>query len=193
MRKYIAALLITMILSGICICSYAENISGLQEQSNEIAQELNETNNRLQAIQEEISINMQQLQELDNQMAQSQEQINKINIQVDELLVQIEENEQKLTKTQQEYDNIQGLLDARLIQMYETPQLGLLQVLFESKSVTEFLSTYYAMKELAEYDKELLGELNVYDEISKQPNRKNCALMPTVAVEKLLGELGYGK
>ena len=40
--------------------------------------------------------------------------------------------------------------------MYETPQLGFLQVLFDSKNVTEFLSTYYAMKELAEYDAELL-------------------------------------
>ena len=157
MSKYIIATLIVIILSGICICSYAEDISDLQGQSNEIVQQLNDTNNRLQAVQEEISANMQQLQELDSQMAQSQEQINKINVQVDELLLQITENEEKLTKTQQEYDDIQGLLDARLIQMYETPQLGLLQVLFEAKSISEFLSTYYAMKELAEYDKELLG------------------------------------
>lgn len=159
MRKYLIATLILIILNGICICSYAEDISSLQGQSNEIVQQLNETNNRLQAVQEEISANMQQLQELDSQMAQSQEQINEINVQVDELLLQITKNEEKLAKTQQEHDNIQGLLDARLIQMYETPQLGLLQVLFESKSITEFLSTYYAMKELAEYDKELLEKV----------------------------------
>lgn len=157
MRKYIIAILIVIILSGICICAYAENISNLQEQSNEIEQQLNETNNRLQVVQDEISANMQQLQELDSQIAQSQEQINKINMQVDELFLQITENEEKLVKTQQEYDDIQGLLDSRLIQMYETPQLGLLQVLFEAKNISEFLSTYYAMKELAEYDKELLG------------------------------------
>ena len=57
----------------------------------------------------------------------------------------------------------------------------------------KILINYQNMINEKEYDKELLGELNVYDEISKQPNRKNCALMPTVAVEKLLGELGYGK
>ena len=39
------------------------------------------------------------------------------------------------------------------------------------------------------YDVELLGELNVYDEIGKQANRKNCALLPSVAIEKMLGEL----
>ena len=41
-----------------------------------------------------------------------------------------------------------------------------------------------------EYDSELLGELNVYDNICKQPNRKNCALLPSVAIDKMLGELG---
>ena len=156
MHKYIVITLLVVILSGLCICAYAENITGLQEQSNEITEQLNETNNRLQAVQEELSTNMQKLQELDSQIAKSQEELNNINIQVDELIVQISENEEKLKKTQQEYNDIQGILDARLIHMYETPQLGFLQVLFESKSVTDFLSTYYAMKELAEYDTELL-------------------------------------
>ncbi len=36
------------------------------------------------------------------------------------------------------------------------------------------------------YDVDLLEELNVYDEISKQPNRKNCALLPFKAVKKAL-------
>ena len=69
---------------------------------------------------------------------------------------QITENEEKLNKTQAEFDKIQDLLDARIIKMYETPKFEFLQVILASKNATEFLSTYYAMKELAEYDKELL-------------------------------------
>lgn len=156
MRKYLATVLIVIILSSLCICVYAENITDLQEQSNEIATALSETNNRLQLVQEELSTNMQQLQELDNQVVQVQEELEKINGQVTELTLQITENEEKLAKTQAEYDSIQDLLNARLIYMYETPQLEFLEVLLEAKSVTDFLSTYYAMKELAEYDKELL-------------------------------------
>ena len=53
------------------------------------------------------------------------------------------------------------------------------------------LSNYQNMINEKEYDAELLGELNVYDEIYKQPNRKNCALLPNRAIEKLLEELGY--
>jgi nitrogen fixation NifU-like protein len=63
---------------------------------------------------------------------------------------------------------------------------------FIGKSVDEvknILENYVNMINEKEYDSSLLGELNVYDEISKQPNRKNCALLPMQAVEKMLDEL----
>lgn len=53
----------------------------------------------------------------------------------------------------------------------------------------KILNNYKNMISEKEYDEELLGELIVYDEISKQPNRINCALLPSVAIEKMLGEL----
>lgn len=156
MRKSKWIVIISLIICSLCICIYAEDLTGLQEQSNELAEQLNETNNRLQAVQDEISQNMQQLQEVDAQIAQSQEELNTINIQVDELINQIEENERKLQKTQKEYDDIQKLLDARLIAMYKAPKLQSLDVLLKSRSITEFLGNYYAMKQLTEYDNKLL-------------------------------------
>ncbi len=60
------------------------------------------------------------------------------------------------------------------------------------KSVDEakrILINYKNMIEDKEYDKELLGELNVYDNINKQPNRIKCALLPEVAIDKMLGGL----
>ena len=63
---------------------------------------------------------------------------------------------------------------------------------FIGKSVDEvktILENYINMINEKEYDSSLLGELNVYDEISKQPNRKNCALLPMHAVEKMLENL----
>ena len=53
----------------------------------------------------------------------------------------------------------------------------------------ELLINYKNMINEKEYDEELLGELIVYDEIYKQPNRKNCALLPSVAIDKMIGEL----
>lgn len=53
----------------------------------------------------------------------------------------------------------------------------------------KILTNYSNMINEKEYDEELLGELVVYDKICKQPNRKNCALLPENAIDKMLGEL----
>lgn len=58
------------------------------------------------------------------------------------------------------------------------------------EDVKEILSNYQKMINEEEYNKDILEELNVYDSICRQPNRKNCALLPSVAVSKMLGELG---
>ena len=44
-----------------------------------------------------------------------------------------------------------------------------------------------------EYDVNKLGELVVYDEIYKQPNRKNCALLPGLAIDNLINRLNDEK
>ena len=53
----------------------------------------------------------------------------------------------------------------------------------------QILNNYKNMINEKSYDKELLGELIVYDEIYKQPNRKNCALLPSNAIDKLISRL----
>lgn len=58
------------------------------------------------------------------------------------------------------------------------------------EEVKEILLNYQKMINEEKYDENILGELIVYDTICKQPNRKNCALLPSVAVNKMLGELG---
>ena len=156
MHRLITIILILVITCSLCICVHAQDLTELQEQSSQLTQAIDESNNRLQAVQGELSTNMQELQDLDNQIAQSQNELNNINTDINDLMKQISENEDKLKNTQAQFDKIQGLLDARIIKMYETPKFEFLQVILASKNVTEFLSTYYAMKELEEYDKELL-------------------------------------
>ena len=56
----------------------------------------------------------------------------------------------------------------------------------KKEEVEVILDNYRKMINEEEYDSEVLGELNVYDEICKQPNRKNCALLPSVAIKEML-------
>ena len=156
MRKYISILIIFILISNICVCASAEDITNLQEKSNTITESLNETNNRLQAVQDQLSSNMQELQELDSQIASSQEEINKIDTDVNDLVKQVEEKEKKLEEAQEQYDKIQALVDARMLKIYATPKFQTIQVLLESKNVTEFLTTYYAIQEATKADKNLM-------------------------------------
>jgi len=48
------------------------------------------------------------------------------------------------------------------------------------------IENYYNMINEKDYNKELLGELNVYDEISKQPNRIKCATLPFDTLKKAI-------
>ncbi len=54
--------------------------------------------------------------------------------------------------------------------------------------VEEIIKNYQNMINEEEYDKDILGELNVYDEIYMQPNRKTCALLPSRAVINIIKE-----
>lgn len=59
--------------------------------------------------------------------------------------------------------------------------------------VKEILVNYKNMINEEDYDADLLGELIVYDEICKQPNRKSCALIPSRAIDELLEVLNNGE
>lgn len=52
----------------------------------------------------------------------------------------------------------------------------------------EFMTNYENMINELPYNKTLLQEANVYDEIYKQQNRKKCALLPYIGLKKAILE-----
>lgn len=50
------------------------------------------------------------------------------------------------------------------------------------------LNNYHNMIEEKEYDKNILKEAIVYDDIYKQPSRKSCATLSTRGISKVLNE-----
>ena len=57
------------------------------------------------------------------------------------------------------------------------------------EEANKILSNYQNMINEKDYDRDVLGELNVYDEIYLQPNRKKCALLPSDAAKKILDDV----
>lgn len=56
------------------------------------------------------------------------------------------------------------------------------------KEAQEIIDNYNNMIDEKTYDENLLGEANAFSGISKQANRKKCALLPFMGLEKILLE-----
>lgn len=66
---------------------------------------------------------------------------------------------------------------------------SILSELFIGKNINEvdeILKNYYNMIEECDYDRELLGEACVYDDIYKQPSRKTCVTLFARGIEKIV-------
>ena len=164
MRKPICAFLAFMIFSFsvfIEVQAVEENQTAgdLQSQQEEIKNQINEESEKLEGVKEELSQNLQQVQKLDEKIAKSQTEIDELKVKIEELQKSIEKVEKKLKKATQRYERQKEILEKRLIAMYESGDTNYLDVILSSKSISDFLSNYFLTTELANYDTELLEDM----------------------------------
>ena len=76
--------------------------------------------------------------------------------------------------------------EACVIAISSTSILSDLLIGKKISEVNEILTNYYNMIEENDYDKDLLGEACVYDDIYKQPSRKTCATLFARGMEKVV-------
>lgn len=70
-----------------------------------------------------------------------------------------------------------------------TSSASIMSELLKNKSIEDairIIENYENMINEKKYDRNLLEDANVYDEIYKQPNRKKCALLPYEGIKKIL-------
>ena len=51
------------------------------------------------------------------------------------------------------------------------------------------INNYLNMIEVKEYDEKVLGDLNVYNDLYKQPSRKKCATLSTFGIKKVINDV----
>lgn len=161
MRKILCVVL-AFVICSFSIFSYvqAEDTStDLQTEREELQKQINDANGQLEDVQSELSENLQQVQKLDEKISTSQQELEEINTKIAELQTSMEEVEAKLEEAEENYKKQKELLDNRLIAVYESSDTQYLDVILSSRSVSEFLSNYFLITELATKDTELLEEM----------------------------------
>ena len=177
MRKILCIFLIISLLSY-SICIYVEeneeaiqlnqeqnntqdenkNLEQLQSEAEEINKQIAENSAKLELVEDELSQNLMQVQEIDSKIQTSEQELNELNNEVQKLNEDIKNIEEELNTKQEKYEKINKQAESILVMMYEQGNIQYLDVLLSSNDIVDFISNYYLVSELIQYNVELVEE-----------------------------------
>ena len=170
-KKIISILLIFLILQYFYTFVFAENSLtneitnsitnevDLEAQKEEVENKIEETNTKLEYVQSELSATMLKVQETEDKIIEYENDIEELGEKMNTLQASIDEANQSLQIASQNYEEKSDLLAKRLVAIYEAGDTQYLDVLLNSKSITDFISKYYIVQEIAEYDSILINQI----------------------------------
>ena len=130
--------------------------SELESQQSEINSQISDKEDEIDSVKSELSDAAQEVQDLVNQISDYEESISALNTQISEKETEISNKEQEIVDTQKDIDEKQSLLDQRLVSLYMSGQTSYIDLLLSSDDLTDFISKYYLISELATYDTDLI-------------------------------------
>ena len=137
------------------------DITQLQNERNEIQGQVQNVNEQLENVQTGLSDTMKQIQNLEEKIQSYQDEIDSLSTQTTGLKESIEQLEQSLKIAEANYEEKKKNLELRLIALYQTGETTYLDVLLDSKSITDFISRYYFITQIADYDSKILEEAEI--------------------------------
>lgn len=159
LRKILIIISILILCTTLPTGSIATDISDLDKQKKEVSEELNKKNKQLEYVNEELTTALLEIQKLDDEILQYETDLNKYETQLSKLQTSIDEAIEKIDLVQEDYQTREEILRERLVEMYKAGDVTYLEVLLSSKSLTEFISSYFLMRQLVEYDNKLIEQV----------------------------------
>lgn len=159
-QKIIGIILILILLSmNISTAVTQSEINNQKNEQTKINNERAELEEKQKQVEAKKSETMKQVESISSQIDSYQSQINDLDSQINDANLKIKEAEQKLVENQEEYEKKQEMFKQRLVAVYEEGETTYLDFLLTSQSLTDFISNYYLVSELAEMDAELIERI----------------------------------
>lgn len=159
MKKLISVLIIIIISVSITCSNFATSINDLQNQKNEAQNQKNEAEGELQNVQTQKSAEMAEIEQLSAKINENEDKLEILRKEVQELEANIKQKEQELQIAEEKYNRNKDLLDKRLVAIHEAGDTSFLDVLLNSKNLSDFISKCFSVQELAQHDTELLNTI----------------------------------
>ncbi len=146
---------VIMLLVSSIMSTYAVSQSDL----NEIDEQISEAEQQAEEIEASLSTELKELETLSYEIEEIETTLQKLKSELNTLLAEISELEEKLEIATEEYNEKYEDACTRVIAQYKYGNISLLDVLLNSSSLTEMLSSYYTVEQIMEADQEFLEEL----------------------------------
>lgn len=134
-------------------------IDNLNQQKEEVEEKINQSSLQLEYIQNEMSNTMIQIQKLDDSIRNYEAQINDLNNKVNSYEESIKSMTKELEETIKEYNEKDETVRERLVAISKAGEVSYLDVLLRSKSLPDFLSSIYFMRQITEVDIDTMNEV----------------------------------
>lgn len=159
MKKIISFVLIFILLSMTTIPAIASNVSDLEDKKQDLENQQKEAEEEKDKVTAQKNSVMDEISELNAQISKYEDEIEELNEKIESLKESISSKETEIKKLEEETKKREDLLVKRLVAMYENGQTSYLDVLLTSEDMTDFLSSYYRIQEIAEADEEVINSI----------------------------------
>lgn len=164
----IFVILIILMNTNIILAVSAPDTSALDNEKNQNDKKINEAQSDLEDVQTQKSETVKQIEAISSQIDTYENQIEELDTKISDLNEKISAAEKQINEKQEDYNKNEKLLEDRLVATYEAGDTSYLDVLLSSENLTDLISNYYLVSELATYDAELLEKIqNEKEEIQK--------------------------
>lgn len=157
-----------------------KTLDDLQIEKSDLESQIDASNEQIEFIENELSVTVAEIAEINQKILNKQMEIETLEVQEQDILKYLQKAERELEKSNKRYEEQKKLLDKRLIALYELGNTSYLDVLLNSKSISQFLSNYYIITEITEADTTLLENVDaekIYNEkLNETLNVKKRAL-----------------
>ena len=160
-RAYIGIAVITLIVLLFANIGrvYAVTKSELQKEQSELDQKINQMQTEIAGVKDKMSTELTQINRLNSQISEYQTELDSLEGQISSLNTEIEAKEKELQAKEDEYSDRKETLEKRLVALYESGTTSYLDMLLSSQSLSDFISKYYLISELAACDNDLLDSI----------------------------------
>ena len=153
------SILTFMILVSSISIAFAATSQELRDQQSDLDAKIEQTNTEIAGVKTQMTAALKQINTLNVEITGYTNDITKLQTQLDGVNTQIAEKEVIIKEQENKYIEQKKLLEERLVALYESGTTSYLDMLLSSEDLSDFISNYYLIEQMAEADEALLEKI----------------------------------